>query len=122
MQIVGLGEVMSDADSGVVARCPRDHRRRCSTDAAPDNNGAGITWGKKHEACRDRHGGSVYQGRICTGVAQSRDVHQTGGEDMRLLQAESLGVQVGDADKIWVPAASSSPRNTPDAIVNGEVS
>src|SRR3989442_13926164 len=40
---------------------------------------------------------------------------------MRFLQAECLGMQFGDADKIRIAPSSPSPRDVPDPIVKRDV-
>ena len=84
VHVIGISEVMSHAYVGVVAGHARDGGLGCGAYPTADNNRARITSGKKHQVCRYRHRGGVYQGCKRTRVPKGRDIHH-GGKNMCLL-------------------------------------
>src|SRR5437879_3362080 len=92
-QVIGRGVVLSDTEKGVVAGRRRDGGwgdRGCATS---DDNRAGITSLKKHQARRDRSPGTVgggYLASVRTSPPQGRGVDDIGRENTRFLQAECL--------------------------------
>src|SRR5438128_7394439 len=99
---------MSDASSRVVAGYARHRGRGGRADPAANDNGAGITSLEKHDVFGHRYGRSVDTVRIGPGVPQRRNIHQTGGKNMRFFQAECFGDVVGDSLEIRVAPAASS--------------
>src|SRR5213593_2294517 len=100
-QVISQAVVFPDVAKGVVTGRPRDRRRDGGSRAASDRNRAGITPAKKQLARKDRPPSAVRggdRGCIRTSPPQGRGIDDSGGDNMRFLQAERLGCVV---ERTW---------------------
>ncbi len=100
--VIVLGEVLSYADTDVVAGRRRDRRRLGRDHTASDDDRAGIPRGNKHQIRGDRHRGSLDQGCKRAIEPRGHDIHEVGRENMRFLHAECLRVCFSVSGKIRV--------------------
>src|SRR2546425_11781555 len=94
-QVIGPGKVTSHAYSGVAAGYAPDCGRRGRADPTANDNAAGITSLEKRDVRGHRYGGSEDQSGPPPRVPPSRDIYHSRGENMRFLQAECLGGNLG---------------------------
>jgi len=114
-QVIGLRKVTSHTYIGVAAGYAPDCRRRGRADPSANDNAAGITSLEKRDVGGHRYGGTEDQSGPPPSVPQCRDIHHSGGENMRFLQAECLGVNLGGRGMIR--GAPSSPFLMPSSTV-----